>query len=66
MNFLPPSKIFISSDNNELVFIKIINQKKGEALYQYEFSKSKTKLGMLVEFTEDNLKRNLSNTFKVL
>lgn len=68
MPFQPPPKIFISSDDNEIEFVKKISKSKvvPQDLYVYKFIKSETKMDMTVEFTEDNLVKNLSNNFKII
>lgn len=65
MNFNPPSKIKILSDDNEIQFIKIKKVGK-EELFCYRFIKSIEKLNLEVCFTELELNKNLRNTFKVI
>ena len=68
MPFQPPVKILITSDDNEIEFVKKISKSKlvAQDLYVYKFIKSETKMDMTVEFTEDNLIKNLSNNFKIM
>ena len=54
-----PQKLICSTDDNELEFVKIIKGK--EIILEYRFSKSQTKKGMIMTFSEDQLKKSLSN-----
>lgn len=49
-----PLKIYIHSDNNEL---ELQHSMKGTATYKY--TKSKTKLGVLIHFNEEQLEQFL-------
>lgn len=64
MNFNPPVKILISSDENILQLLRTTNPKNNEPLFVYVFVKSLTKLGLEVEFTENNLRKQLNNFFQ--
>lgn len=66
MNYQPPNKILITSDENILELKQVVKLKNKEDLYLYEFIKSETKLNMEVGFSEIELKRNLNNYFKVI
>lgn len=48
---IPPKEIKFISDGNELSFIEI----KKDKTYLYKYTKSLTKLGMTVSFTEKDL-----------
>jgi hypothetical protein len=52
-----PKKLIIPSDSNELELIRTIKGK--EITYEYKFTKSETKKGMLMTITDENLKTNL-------
>lgn len=65
MNYQPPNKLLITSDNNILQLIKTIKQKDGN-VYLYRFIKSVTKLNWECGFTEKELEKNLRNFFKVV
>jgi hypothetical protein len=54
---IAPNKIIILSDSNELELVRTIKGK--EIIYEYQFTKSETKKGMLMTITEENLKTNL-------
>ncbi len=56
---IPPQKLFIPSDLNELDFVRIIKGK--EILYEYKFTKSETKLGMLMTLSESQLEKSIKN-----
>lgn len=53
-------KLTIRSDGNELEFVQVIKQKTGNLL-EYIFTKSETKLGMKMTFTEEQLEKALKN-----
>lgn len=57
---MPPNILIIPSDQNELEFVRIIKLKTGN-LYEYKFTKSETKLGMLMTFSEIELQKGLKN-----
>ena len=50
----PPKKLRVVSDGNEIEFVKIIKT-KSETIYEYQFTKSETKDGMLMTFSESEL-----------
>ena len=54
---MPPKKLICPTDSNELEYIQTIKGK--EIIYEYKFTKSETKLGMLMTISEENLKTNL-------
>lgn len=56
----PPTTIQIVSDGNELTLKDTIKQKEG-LRFVYQYSKSKTKKGLTVEFDENTLTK-LINT----
>lgn len=65
MNYSPPHKIKITSDNNVLTYLKTIPKtKSSELLFRYVFSESETKEGLEVDFTEKFIQRQLTNFFK--
>lgn len=67
MNFNPPLKIKITSDNNVLTYLKTIPKtKSSELLFRYVFSESETKKNMEVSFTEKELDYQLKNFFKII
>jgi hypothetical protein len=47
---MPPQTLIIVSDANILEFIRVIKGK--ENLYEYKFTKSETKKGMLMTISE--------------
>ena len=57
---IPPKKLLIPSDSNEIEFTGIVKDKK-ENLYEYEYTKSTMKKGMKVTFTEAVLTKFLKN-----
>ena len=54
---MPPQKLICLTDSNELSFIRIIKNK--ETLYEYQFTKSETKTGMTMTFSESQLEKSL-------
>jgi hypothetical protein len=54
---MPPKKLICVSDSNELELIRTIKGK--EITYEYQFTKSETKKGMLMTISEEQLKTNL-------
>ena len=52
-----PQKLTCLTDSNELSFIRIIKNK--ETLYEYQFTKSETKEGMTMTFSESQLEKSL-------
>lgn len=54
---MTPKKLLIPSDGNELELVRTIKGK--EISYEYRFTKSETKKGMLMTISEENLKTNL-------
>jgi hypothetical protein len=54
---LTPKKLIIPSDSNELELVRTIKGK--EISYEYQFTKSETKKGMLMTISDENLKTNL-------
>lgn len=52
-----PKKLIIPSDSNELELVRTIKGK--EITYEYQFTKSETKKGMLMTISEENLNKNL-------
>jgi len=54
---MPPKKLLIPSDSNELELVRTIKGK--EIIYEYKFTKSETKLGMLMTISEEQLNKNL-------
>jgi hypothetical protein len=53
-----PKKLIIPSDSNELELVRTIKTKT-ELSYEYQFTKSETKKGMLMTISEENLNKNL-------
>lgn len=57
-----PQKFRMISDNNELEFLETIKPKKtGEVHYVFKYSKSETKLGLLLGLTEPEIEKLISN-----
>lgn len=54
MSFVAPLKIEILSDGN---IIELTGHSKKTGMYSYRYTKSETKLGKDVSFSEDNLKK---------
>ena len=54
---MPPEKLICPSDSNELEYVQTIKGK--EIIYEYKFTKSETKLGMLMTISEEQLNKNL-------
>ena len=54
---MPPEKLLIPSDSNELEYVQTIKGK--EIIYEYKFTKSETKLGMLMTISEEQLNKGL-------
>jgi hypothetical protein len=52
-----PKKLICVSDSNELELVRTIKGK--EITYEYQFTKSETKKGVLMTISEENLKTNL-------
>ena len=49
-----PQKITCLTDRNELQFVRMIKT-KSETIYEYQFTKSETKDGMLMTFSGSEL-----------
>jgi len=54
---IPPNKITIKSDGNELDYVETKNPPKGEVTFIYKYSKSKSKLGELLALNEVDLNK---------
>ena len=54
---MPPEKLICPTDSNELEYVQTI--KGTEIIYEYKFTKSETKLGMLMTISEEQLNKNL-------
>ena len=54
---MPPKKLLIPTDSNELEYVQTLKGK--ELIYEYKFTKSETKLGITMTITEDQLNQNL-------
>lgn len=52
-----PKKLICISDSNELELVRTIKGK--EITYEYQFTKSETKNGMLMTISEEQLNKNL-------
>lgn len=52
-----PQKLLVPSDENILELVQTIKGK--ELKHEYEYTKSETKKGMRVIFSEEELKKNL-------
>jgi hypothetical protein len=52
-----PKKLICVSDSNELELVRTIKGK--ELSYEYQFTKSETKKGMLMTISESNLEKNI-------
>jgi len=55
---MTPPKLLIPSDNNILEIVRTIKTKT-EIFYEYKFTSSETKLGMLMTMSEEQLSKNL-------
>lgn len=66
MSFLPPKFIKVTSDDSIMEYKRTIPKSHlvKEVLYEYEFIKAKTKLGLMFTMTESVLQKNLRNSFK--
>lgn len=53
----PPKLLTVATDNNELELIRTIKGK--ENIYEYKFTKSETKKGMLMTLSESQLESEL-------
>jgi hypothetical protein len=53
-----PKKLICVSDSNELELVRTMKTKM-ETNYEYKFTKSETKKGMLMTISEENLNKNL-------
>ena len=56
----PPPTIIIKSDDNEITYRGCIKSDKG-ILYQYEYTKSKTKRFQMLYLTEELLTKLIKN-----
>ena len=54
---MPPQKLICLTDSNVLEFVRIIKNK--ETIYEYQFTKSETKTGMTMTFSESQLEKSL-------
>lgn len=54
---MPPKLLTVPTDLNELELIRTIKGK--ENIYEYKFTKSETKLGMLMTLSESQLESEL-------
>ena len=54
---MPPEKLICPTDSNELELVRTIKGK--EIIYEYKFTKSETKKGMLMTISEEQLNKNL-------
>jgi hypothetical protein len=52
-----PNKILIPSDSNEMTLVRTLKDK--EISYEYQFTKSLTKEGLIMTISEDQLNKNL-------
>lgn len=59
----PPKKIKILSDDNILEFVGESANKKGVGVFTYEYTKSITKQGVKVSFTEHELVKQINSGF---
>ena len=66
MSFTPPQKLKITSDDNVLEFVRVIEKSKikKESGYVYRYIKSETKKGSEVELSEAYILQQKSNYFK--
>ncbi len=66
--FIPPQKIHITSDDTIVEFIQVIPKSKIQKvdMYRYRYIQSRVRLGAEIDFTEENLKVQLTNYFKPL
>lgn len=62
-----PKKLIVKSDGNELEYIGIESLKSKDVMYQYKFTKSKTKLNKTMTISESELEGNLrKGIFKIM
>jgi len=54
---IPPNKITIVSDGNELDYVETKKPPKGEVTFIYKYSKSKSKLGERLALNEKDLEK---------
>lgn len=52
-----PNKLIIPSDGNELQLVRTLKGK--ETIYEYQFTKSETKEGLIMTITDEQLNKNL-------
>jgi len=65
MSFVPPKVILIKSDDNVMEYSKTLKTKT-EINYEYLITKSLTKEGTTVLFSEKELERLLSYSFEII
>jgi hypothetical protein len=56
-----PNKLLIPTDKNELELVRITKENN----YEYKFTRSETKLGMLMTMSEEQLKNNLKRKIMI-
>ena len=57
---IPPTTIEIRSDGNTLSFLETIKLKEG-LIHKYQYSKSKTKKGTVLELSQEQLDKLIRN-----
>lgn len=57
MNYIPPNKILVTTDENILELVGKEKINKSEEVFRYRFTKSLTKLNMTFTITEKELKK---------
>ena len=62
MAFIPPIKLLIKSDGNELAYTKT-EKTKSDILFYYTYTKSYCFLNHVICFNEKELLKGLKNTF---
>ena len=68
MDFKPPAKIAIRSDDTEVEFVTMVKKsaKQKEVLFTYRYTKSSEKLGMEVSWTSEYIESQLQNYFEII
>lgn len=64
MNYIPPNKIKINSDGNEMEYQRTVEGK--ETLFVYKFIKSNMKLDWEFGMSQSFIEKQLRNFFKVI
>jgi hypothetical protein len=65
MEFKPPIQISITSDNTELTFVGLV-AKTVPQLYEYKYTKGILKKDTTVKISEDEIKKQLTNYWRII